>query len=310
MSKFYHLKPIIEERVWGGQLIQKQFNYKTELNNIAEVYHVIAIPKHLDNIVEEENICLSEFYPKHKELFDCSCEELPVRLVTACAAGKLSCHLHPTDEYGLSHEGMRGKVEGSYVITDNDCEVDFYLGHNAKTKEEFNELVDNGEWSKLLRKVKGRLTDFCHTPIGTLHAESGDGSVIDVAFSSNGDVTYRLYDYDRNDPKRPLNVKAVKDNVNIPDDKIAPYHVEPYEKNGCLIYDYYSKEKEYVGVRIKTTPNSFYNREQFMFILCTGGETKINEYSIKPGETLFIPAHSGDLHFSGEADLAILSYIE
>lgn len=310
MSKFYRIQPILEERIWGGQKIREKFSYDTQLKNIAEAYHVIAIPGHLDSMVIGENIPLSEFYAAHRELFGCKCEELPVRLVTACADGKLSVHLHPTDEYGLAHEGMRGKIEGGFALTDSTEEVEYMIGHSAKSLGEFREMVEKGQWDTLLRRVKGRACDFCHTPIGSLHGESGDGSLIMVAFSTNGDVTYRLYDYERDDPKRPLNVKAVIDNVLIPDNEIRPYPVEPYLKDGCMIYDYYSKPGEYVGRRIKTTRQSQFEMKEFMFILCLEGRTGINEYDICPGETLFIPANSGILNFSGEADLCILSYID
>ena len=307
---FYHIKPIYEERIWGGQLIREKFHYETDLKNIAEAYHVIAIPGHLDNIVEEENKPLSEFYHEHKDLFGCDCEDLPVRLVTACANGSLSCHLHPTDEYGLEHEGMRGKVEGGFALTDVEADFDYCIGHNAQSMEEFKEMVEKEEWDKLLRHVTGKTTDYCHTPIGSLHWESGDGSVIMVAYSSNGDVTYRLYDSGRNDPKRPLNIKAVMDNVSIPDDKIAPYHVEPYKKDGCLIYDYYACSKEYVGKRIKTTPGSTYELPEFMFLFCMDGETEVNGTKLKPGDTIFVPKNSGKLEFNGTADICVLSYID
>lgn len=310
MDKFYRIQPIYEERIWGGQKIREKFHYQTDLQNIAEAYHVIAIPGHLDNLVEGENIPLSQFYQQHRDLFDCDADALPVRLVTACADGKLSVHLHPTDAYGLAHDRMRGKIEGGFALTDSDAEVEFMIGHTAQSMEELKSKVENGEWDTLLRKVKGKATDFTHTPIGTLHAESGDGSVIMVAYSTNGDVTYRLYDYDRNDPKRPLNIQGVLDNIRIPDDEIRPYPVTPYQSKGCLIYDYYSKPKEYVGKRIKTTPNARYQQEEFMFILCLEGETAINGMKIKPGETLFVPAHSSELIFDQAADLCILSYLD
>lgn len=310
MKQFYKIAPILEERIWGGQKIREQFGYETELKNIAEVYHVIAIPGHLDNLVEGEGITLSEFYKKNRELFDCEPEELPVRLVTACADGKMSFHLHPADAYGLAHEGMRGKIEGGFALTDLDTEVEYWMGHQAKTREEFQELAERGDWDQLLRSVKGRLNDYCHTPIGTLHCESGDGSLIVVAYSTNGDVTYRLWDHGRVDPKRPLNPQAVYDNVNIPDDTIAPYSVEPYEKDGCRVYDYYSKAKEYVGRRIQTRPGAGFEIEEFCFLLCLDGETRVNGYPLKPGETIFVPAHFGKLEFDGIADISILSYID
>lgn len=310
MKKFYRINPVLEERIWGGQKIREKFGYQTELKNIAEAYHVIAIPGHLDNPVEGENMTLSEFYHAYPQLFDCQSKDLPVRLVTACANGKMSFHIHPTDEYGLIHEGMRGKVEGGFALTDSDEEVEYMIGHHARTLDEFKTMVENGEWNQLLRCVKGKLNDYIHTPIGTLHGESGDGSLIVVAFSSNGDVTYRLWDHGRTDPKRPLNLQAVYDNVTIPDDTIMPYHVEPYEENGCMVYDYYAMAGEYVGRRIKTGQGAFFEMEQFMFLLCLDGETNVNDYTIKPGETIFIPARSGKLIFDGKADICVLSYMD
>ena len=47
-KKIYHIKPVFEERMWGGQHLIEKYGYKTELKNIAESYCCIAIPNHLD----------------------------------------------------------------------------------------------------------------------------------------------------------------------------------------------------------------------------------------------------------------------
>jgi mannose-6-phosphate isomerase len=46
-----------------------------------------------------------------------------------------------------------------YVI---DCEEDteIIFGHTASTKEEFVEMIENGQWNKLLRRVKVKSGDF------------------------------------------------------------------------------------------------------------------------------------------------------
>lgn len=308
---FYRIKPILEERLWGGTRIIEKFHYETDLKKVAEVYHVIAIPNHLDNVVLDTGENLSDFYHNHRELFNCSSPDLPVRLVSANPDGKLSYHLHPTDEYGLTHEGMRGKIEGGFTIEETGEEYETILGHNAKTLDEFKEWVRTEQWDKLFRKIKGHVGDYSHTPIGTLHGESGDGSTIMIAFSTNGDVTYRLYDYGRDDPTRPLNQQAVFDNVTIPDNTITGYRVEPHTKDGCLIYDYYEKKQEYVGKRIKVDGEGTYELKEFMFVLGLQGTGSINGYTINPGETLFIPANSGILSIKGKGlDMAVLSYQE
>ena len=47
-----------------------------------------------------------------------------------------------------------------------------------------------------------------------------------------------------------------------------------------------------------------------MFILCGDGTGEINDESVKPGETIFIPADYGELTIKGKMDLFILSYID
>lgn len=310
MKKIYRITPILEERIWGGQLLKERFHYDTDLENIAEAYHVIAIPGHLDNLVADTGEPLSVFFQKNRELFDCNCSFLPVRMVSACADGRLSYHLHPTDAYGLEHEGMRGKIEGGFTLTQSQEEYEMYLGHNARTREEFAAMVHEGRWEELMRRVRVKYGDFVHMPIGTLHGESGDGTEIMVAFSTNGDITYRLYDYGRVDPKRPLHEEKVIEVVNVPDNTIGSRTVLPRKEEGCLIYDYYSGEGEYVGKRVKTCGEGRFGLEEFMFILCVEGEGDIGGYSIEAGETLFVPAHFGTLQIRGRLDLCILSYID
>ena len=58
-------------------------------------------------------------------------------------------------------------------------------------------MVDQGEWDKLLRRVKVKAGDFVYVPSGTIHA-IGKGIVI-LETQQSSDITYRVYDYDRTD---------------------------------------------------------------------------------------------------------------
>lgn len=311
-KRIYRVEPILEERTWGGQKIREAFQYQTDLKNVAQVYHVIAIPGHLDNRLDTGEL-LSSFYKTHPHLFLCHAPEMPVRLVTACAKTKLSIHLHPDDTYALAHEGMRGKVEGGVSIEARDEYYIARVGHTAQTREEFERLVKEKNFDKLLNKVVYKVGDYHHIPYGFLHGGGSDEiteETIDVAWSTNGDVTYRLYDWDRNDPERPLHVQQVMDNIKIPD--LLPEYKQPvpYEKDGCILYDYFSVPGEYVARRAKVTEKGHLSSEQFMFILCGKGSGSIQGLSIKAGETIFVPAQFGSLALEGNMDLFILSYID
>ena len=309
MKKIYKVEPIIEARVWGGQKLREFFGYKTDLPNIAEVYHVIAIPGHLDCPVTGTGQNLSKFYRKNRDLFGCKPDDLPVRLVTANAVDKMSYHLHPTDEYALAHEGMRGKHEGGLYFG-GAKEAMVIMGHNAQSLEELKQWVKEGAWDKLLRMVPMKENQFSDTPIGTLHGEEGTGEEISVAWSTNGDVTYRLYDHGRNDPKRPLHVQQVYDNIKIPDNEGLPFDTEPYYKDGCQLYDYFEEKGEYTAVRLKSGEKASYERPQFWFALNIGADGTVGNVPCKRGETVLVPCGSGAVPLSSGMDLCVLSYTD
>ena len=152
-KKIYFIEPVFEAKYWGGQALKERYGYTPDLPNIAIAYHVIALPQHhLDNTVRETGEKLSEFYKNHSELFGCNREDFPIRMGSGNKVKQISVQLHPNDEYCLSHEGERGKFEcGIFVQGDRDHLA--IRGHNAKTREEFRELVETEQWDKLFRVV-------------------------------------------------------------------------------------------------------------------------------------------------------------
>lgn len=166
---------------------------------IAEVYNVCGMQGHLDNVVTGTGMHLSEFYVAHNEqYFKCNQKTLPVEICMAHSNSFLSVQVHPDDKYALLHENSRGRPEGGVIIEAND-NTRSILGHNAKTREEFANMVENKDWENLFRYVEEKVDYYTDTPAWTLHALGKDA--LCVAFSTNADITYRLYDFERLDPK-------------------------------------------------------------------------------------------------------------
>ena len=46
-----------------------------------------------------------------------------------------------------------------------------------------------------------------------------------VVFSTNSDITYRMYDYERDDPKRPLHLKQAFEGLNMPETDLKPHNI-------------------------------------------------------------------------------------
>lgn len=310
MKKIYHIEPVLESFVWAGDKIVEYYGYETKMKKVGQAYHVIALPDHLDNVITETGEHLSEFYQKYPELFDCHYPNFPIRMATSCGQGLMSYHLHPSDEYAWKHENCRGKVSGGVAILDKP-KVSVYkrMGHTAKSMEEFKELFDKRDFEKLLQTVEIKPNQFLNTPAGVIH--SGGGSeTMSVVFSTNSDVTYRMYDYDRNDPKRPLHLKQAYECLNMPEIDLKPHDIINEEQPEMTIHHYYSKANEYTAKGFSVNGEGYYECEQFLFILCVKGQGCINDVLIKKGETLFIPAHFGKLILKGDMECMSISYIE
>ncbi len=310
VKQLYQIGPVFEERLWGGQRLRERFGYQSDLNNIAEVYNVIAIPGHLDCTVMDNGEKLSSFYHTHRELFDCDTPEMPVRMIMCAAKEPLSIQIHPDDEYALAHEGMRGKPEGSLVL---ECDEDFSMlhGHYARTLEEFRRLAGKRDWKTLCRYIKPGEGEYIHIPSGTLHAFA-PGAIV-IAFSVNGDVTYRLYDYDRIDPAtgkaRPTHPEDVYANVNIPDRMVEPLRARPEIRDGCQIWRYHDEPGVYSCGRIRTAgEGGRFEMEEFYFVTCVNGAGRIGGRRVELGESFLIPAHCGAVELSGELDLTYITY--
>src|SRR5690625_2662765 len=115
------------------------------------------------------------------------------------------------------HEkGELGKTECRYII---DCKEDaeIIFGHHAQTKEEFEEMVANGNWDQLLRRIPIKPGDFFYLPSGMIHALCEGTLVLET--QQNSDTTYRVYDYDRTNQdgnKRDLHLEKALDVSTIP----------------------------------------------------------------------------------------------
>jgi len=311
MKKIYHIEPVFTAALWGGQQLIQDYGYQSSLSNIGECYNVIALPDHLDCRVLENGQTLSAFYQDHRELFGCPTEYMPVRAAMACTKEAMSVQLHPSNDYALAHEGKLGKPDGVYVIKGNG-KVCF--GHNAKTKDEFIELAEKGAWEKLLRYVAVQAGDFLDMPFGTIHALGAN--MVYIEFSQNADLTYRLYDYDRQqkDPKtgkpRVLHRQQVYDCVRIPDNQTAVSSLQEIVERGCSITAFHSEPGLYSCGKIQVSSRGIYQREEFYFLTCLAGAGKIANETIKAGETVFVPCDFGELLIEGDLTLTYLTYEE
>ena len=207
------LQPVLQERIWGGQKLHTEFHYEIPSENTGEAWVISAHPNGPSIIKngELEGKTLADAWKGHGELFNKqpgNDEEYPLLVKILDAADDLSVQVHPNDQFAREVEGVPyGKTECWYVVSAEEG-AELVLGHHAQTQEELAQMVEQGEWDKLLRRVEVKAGDFVYVPSGTIHA-IGKGIVI-LETQQSSDITYRVYDYDRTDAagnKRELHLE-------------------------------------------------------------------------------------------------------
>ncbi|MFR5774585.1 MAG: class I mannose-6-phosphate isomerase [Oscillospiraceae bacterium] len=299
---------MFEERMWGGQHLIEKYHYQTELKNIAESYCCIAIPNHLDCDVIDTGDKLSDFYHQNRELFGSDTDDIPIRLTVESVMDNMSVQIHPEDEYALEHFHQYGKPGGILYL--EGTPTDLLLGHHAKTKEEFIQWNETRQFDKLFRFVDYVPGDFIHIPANTLHSFRIRG--IMIAFARNSDVTLRLYDYDRMDPKtgkpRKMHVKEVYENVTIPDDQILPTRGRIVEQGALTHTVYYDAPGEYTAGRVQVKEKASFALDEFYFLFCVNGGGTVNGQRFQMGDVLFVPQKFGPIDLAGDMDFVYCSY--
>ena len=307
-QKIYRIKPVFEERMWGGQHLIEKYHYQTELKNIAESYCCIAIPNHLDCDVIDTGDKLSDFYHHTRELFGSDTDDIPIRLTVESVLDNMSVQIHPEDGYALEHFHQYGKPGGILYL--EGTPTDLLLGHHARTKEEFIQWNETRQFDKLFRFVDYVPGDFIHIPANTLHSFRIRG--IMIAFARNSDVTLRLYDYDRMDPKtgkpRKMHVKEVYENVTIPDDQILPTRGRIVEQGALTHTVYYDAPGEYTAGRVQVKEKASFGLDEFYFLFCVNGGGTVNGQRFQMGDVLFVPQKFGPIDLAGDMDFVYCSY--
>lgn len=127
--------------------------------------------------------------------------QFPILLKFLDARETLSVQVHPSEVYAEAHPEAHVKTEAWYVVEAEPGSI-LYRGVKAGvTREAFREALAAGGKAvePMLRAVSAKAGQAFFLPSGTLHALGAGLLVAEVQTPS--DTTFRVYDFDRVDPK-------------------------------------------------------------------------------------------------------------
>ncbi len=295
------MRPVFKETVWGGKRLHDDFGYDIMSNHIGECWAVSAHPDGEGSVDggTYDGIRLSELWKTHPELFgNPQGDRFPLLTKIIDANADLSIQVHPDDTYAAEHEnGSLGKTECWYVI---DCVpgATIIIGHNAKTREELREMIENGRWNELIREIPIKKGDFFQINPGTVHAIKAGTLILESQQSS--DITYRLYDYDRlqNGKKRELHIEKSLDVIEVP---FVERRAEPAETDSWLKQLYACSCYKIWKGDLKGEATLRQN-EPFMIGSVISGEAFLDGVGYNKGDHFIIPYKHPDIHMTGEAE--------
>ncbi|TYS17732.1 mannose-6-phosphate isomerase, class I [Rossellomorea vietnamensis] len=308
------LQPIFQERIWGGQKLKTEFNYEIPYDQTGEAWVISAHPNG-PSIIKNgplEGKSLAEAWTEHGTLFNKQAEnkeEYPLLVKILDANNDLSVQVHPNDQFAREVEGQPyGKTECWYVLS-AEPEAELILGHHAQTREEFEKLIDNGQWDDLLKKEKVQAGDFVYVPSGTIHA-IGKGIVI-LETQQSSDITYRVYDYDRTDANgntRELHLERSKEVTTVPH---QPANTNQQTTvSGDLTSKQLVEEKYFTVYHWTLNGKAEQNLStDFLQVSVIDGQAEIkvgeNTFTIGKGSHFILPQGVEDYELSGNAEFIV-----
>ncbi|BGE81251.1 mannose-6-phosphate isomerase, class I [Staphylococcus petrasii] len=307
------LKPVFQERIWGGTALRDKFNYDIPNDLTGECWAISAHPNG-PNMIENgkhKGKTLDQVWNEDKTLFgNDSRDKFPLLTKILDANDKLSVQVHPDDEYALKHENEYGKTECWYIL-DAKEDAEIIYGVNVQDEQELNELIDNKAFDKLFKTVKVKPGDFYYVPAGTVHAIGSGIMILETQQSS--DTTYRIYDYDRKDKKgntRELHLEQSKDVINISNE--SP-NTEPIVENRqghkftqFVSNEFFTVDKWDIEGSLKYEKTHDYC---LVSIIEGRGTLVIDEesFEIEKGKHFILTTEDKDIKFEGDLNI-IVSY--
>ncbi|RZT21462.1 mannose-6-phosphate isomerase, class I [Fictibacillus sp. BK138] len=307
------LKPVFKDRIWGGTKLREEFGYDIPSKTTGECWGISAHSNGPSEVVNGplKGKTLDQVWNEHRELFaDQEGEDFPLLVKILDAKTDLSVQVHPDDSYAREVEGEAfGKTECWYVI---DCEpgAELVYGHHAGSKLQFEEMVADGRWNDLLRRVAIKPGDFVYVPNGTIHAIGAGTMILETQQSS--DITYRVYDYDRRDDAGNTRELHIEKSIEV---AMIPHQDADFEPvlsaNEDLKIEKLIKENYFTVYHwnLEGSVGAVENPSYLLVSVLEGeGELKIggqSSYHFKKGDHFIVPSTVKNFGMSGKAKFIV-----
>ncbi|WP_020603878.1 type I phosphomannose isomerase catalytic subunit [Spirosoma spitsbergense] len=319
-SILYPLKfePIYQYRLWGGRKLGNLLSKPLPGDEpIGEAWILSDRTDHASQVSEGPlkgytiTQLMNEYPHEVMGKLENRFNHFPLLLKFLDCKEVVSVQVHPSDDQKkYIPKGDTGKTEAWVVLeTGNDSRV--YAGLKPGTNEQnLREAIQNNRVAKRLHSFVPNVGDAVFIHSGTVHTLGG---TVVFEVQENSDVTLRLYDWDRTDPKtgkhRDLQVDEALACIDFDQVDIGPVPpvVVPHHPNTEKLFD----DEHFIVWRTKSESNFRVGfTDEPRILVCTDGSGKLdyngNDYGIHKGDVMLLPAVIGQCTCKPDDQITLL----
>ena len=310
-------EPILKSRAWGGDALSRFGKRVVPGTPTGESWEVADLPESVPGgrsvvsggpfagrslralIEEDPSGILGRAAPGGDGGF-------PLLVKILDARENLSVQLHPSAAYAKRHEDARLKTE-AWMILEADEGAMVYAGiEETVDHETFREALASGRVRELLIATEVAAGDCIFLESGLCHA-LGAG-IVAAEIQTPSDTTFRVWDWNRNDPGRELHLEQALDCVRLGADQASTWprvirrgEAPKLSHDGLQVAtlvdcDRFRMELMEPARDIEETSFTFpTNGMPHVFMNCSGRSTiAANDIAVElgPGGTCLVPAGS------------------
>ena len=225
----WSMKPLMQERIWGGRNLEKLGRALPEGKKIGESWELVDRPE-AQSVVVETGETLGSLWSgsQQEKIFGRRAPEgkhFPILIKLLDAEEKLSLQVHPPAKKA-KQMGGEPKTE-MWFFLETEAGAEIYVGlKKGVGRGEFAKALKEGSVSECFHRLKTEPGQAMFLPSGRVHA-IGAGNVI-LEIQQNSDTTYRVDDWGRKDEggqSRALHVKEALESICWDDEE--PSFVQP-----------------------------------------------------------------------------------
>lgn len=302
INQFLKFTPILKEKIWGGKKLITLLNKESDKKNIGESWEISDVDGDTSVVVNGafEGKDLKELIKTYKgilvgeKVYQDFGDKFPLLIKFIDAKTALSIQLHPHDALAKKRHNSFGKTEMWYVMQ-ADEKANLIVGFkNDSSQKEYIHHLENKSLLDILNVDEVKKGDVYFIPTGRIHA-IGAGVLL-AEIQQTSDITYRVYDWDRQDSQgnyRELHTKEAIDAINYKAEKTYKTSYKKKDNTALTMVTcpYFTTNVLPVSKNISVNHS---NKDSFVIYMCVEGAVDFlvnnQKESLQMGETLLVPA--------------------